>query len=245
MTITPATHVTDIVTAAPATSAVFQRHGLEFCCGGHIPLAEACARAGLDLDEILAELETALETFTDTRNWQEAPIPDLVAHLRRTYHDPLRVELPRLAAMCDRVVERHGASLPALGAMRYVFVRLLADLEAHLEREHNELFPAIERLAAHADPVVDDGHPLAEAVADMDRDHAATTHAFARLRQITCSYEPPEWACPTFRGLYQGLSQLEHRMRLHLHLENDVLFPRALALGHADRTGDQASHREC
>ncbi len=232
MTITPAAHVADIVTSAPATIAVFQRHHIEFCCAGHVPLQDVCAHEGLDVREMVAELVAATEPFAETRDWHQAPLPDLVAHIQATYHQPLYGELPRLAAMLDKVLRRHGDTMPeTLEPLHATFTSLHRDLEFHMRREDAVLFPAIVRFAAEPDFVAGYPHPLTGPITVMEHDHDDADTALATMRSLTSGYEPPDGACPTFRGLYYGLSDLEHRMRLHVHLENDILFPRALELG--------------
>jgi regulator of cell morphogenesis and NO signaling len=232
MTITPSTHVLDIVTTAPATIAVFQRHHIEFCCAGRVPLEEVCVHEGLDLDSLIDELTAATEPFTETRDWHQASFAELVEHIQATYHRPLYEELPRLGAMLAKVVARHGHRLPdTLLPLQEVFAVLERDLVFHMRREDAILFPAILRLAEAPDGIDGDPHPLLAPITVMERDHANADRAIEGMRALTSGYQPPDDACPTFRGLYYGLLDLEHRMRLHVQLENDVLFPRALELG--------------
>jgi regulator of cell morphogenesis and NO signaling len=236
MNITPSTHVADIVRTAPATIAVFQRHGIEFCCGGRVPLDVVCENEGLDLDRLVQELTAATEPFDDSRDWRQAPLPELVAHIQETYHAQLYKELPRLAAMVAKVVQRHGDRLPeTLLPLQATFDALDHDLQFHMRREDAILFPAIVRLSLRPDVLAGDPHPLFGPISVMEHDHAEADEALATIRRLTSGYQPPEDACPTFRGLYYGLSDLEHRMRLHVDLENEILFPRALELGRNDQ----------
>lgn len=229
MLITPDTTVADIATAAPATIAVFQRHQIDFCCGGRVPLAEACAAKGLDTDAVLGDLRTSTAPAVAEPNWSDASLTALVHHIQQRYHVPLRAELPRLAAMLAKVVAKHGDHLPGvLMPLQQTFRDLEEELLAHMQREDRVLFPMVEALEA--------GRPLpGGAIADamlppiavMEAEHADAGAALARMRALTDGYAPPEWACPTFRGLYYGLSQLEADMHVHVHLENNILFPRS------------------
>ena len=238
MQITPDTTVADIATAAPATIRVFQQHRIDFCCGGKVPLSQACAAKGLSTDRLLGELRTATSPDTVERNWSDAPLTALVEHIQERYHAHLREELPRLDAMLAKVVSRHGDHLPEiLLPLQQTFIGLQLELLAHMLKEDRVLFPMIVALDA--------GQPLApgEAAADlaapigvMEAEHAGAGAALARMRQLTGGYAPPEWACPTFRGLYFGLSQLEADMHLHVHLENNILFPRAAWLASRGRS---------
>jgi regulator of cell morphogenesis and NO signaling len=134
--------------------------------------------------------------------------------------------------MVNKVVARHGDRLPeTLPPLKATFDRLSHELRFHMQREDVALFPAIVMFEAGAPSAGAAVDAFRAPIAVMERDHAVADDALARIRLLTGGYEPPEDACPTFRGLYYGLAELEHRMRMHVHLENDILFPRALRLG--------------
>lgn len=239
MTITPSVHVADIVTEAPGTIAVFQRHQIEFCCGGRVPLEVVCTNEGLDVEALIAELVAAAQPFAEAGDWDAATLTDLVAHIQATYHEPLYQELPRLRAMLARVVHRHGDRLPkTLLPLQATFEDLERDLTRHMNKEDAILFPAIVRFESMPELTVVGPHPLVGPITVMEHDHGRAADALAAIRSLTGGYEPPDGACPTFRGLYHGLGELEHRMHLHVHLENDILFPKALRLGRTDGTTD-------
>jgi regulator of cell morphogenesis and NO signaling len=227
MQIRPDTLVAEIATAAPATIKVFQRHQIDFCCGGRIPLFEACADLSLDTDAVLAELRAAQATAEDAVDWRARPLAELVVHIQTRYHAPLREELPRLAAMMDKVVTRHGHRLPeTLLPLQATFEALRRELLDHMAKEDAVLFPALVALQS-AGPETRGWDWIAQPIHVMEAEHESAGAALARMREITHGYAPPEDACPTFRGLYFGLSQLERDMHHHVHLENHVLFPRA------------------
>jgi regulator of cell morphogenesis and NO signaling len=232
MTITPSTPVSDIARAAPATIRVFQRHQLEFCCTGAAPLADACAERGLDVDAVVAELREAQLEDTSERldALVEQPVSAIVRHIQARYHEPLRRELPRLEAMLARVVARHGAHLPnVILPLEQIYRQLEQELLEHIGREDTVLFPAIEALESGAASF--SGEALMRGpMAVMEDEHADTLSALDAIRTLTNSYAPPEWACPTFRGLYYGLSELERDMIQHVMIEHDVLFPRVAAM---------------
>lgn len=226
MQIRPDTLVAEIAAAAPATIKVFQRHQIEFCCGGHVPLFEACADQELDTDAVLAELRAAQATAEDAVDWRQQPLAELVAHIQAQYHEPLREELPRLAAMMEKVATRHGHRLPdTLYPLRETFMALFEELLQHMAKEDAVLFPAVQALEAEAPS--EGWRWIGEPIHVMEAEHESAGAALARMRELTHGYAPPEDACPTFRGLYYGLSQLERDMHQHVHLENHVLFPRA------------------
>ena len=225
--------VADIAAGQPATIKIFQRHHIEFCCGGRIPLADACVEHGLDVDTVLAELSDALSTAPDGVDWGQRSLTELVEHIQSTYHVPLADELPRLAAMLDRVVQRHGSGMPEiLFPLRETFQALQSEIVEHMAREDQVLFPAVGALEAGT---LAHAAWLEQPIAVMEAEHDAAGTALARMRDLTNGYAPPDWACPTFRGLYHGLAQLESDMHQHVHLENHVLFPRAARLARSSQ----------
>jgi regulator of cell morphogenesis and NO signaling len=232
MMLTPESTVAEIATAAPAAIAVFQQHQIDFCCGGRVPLAQACRARGLDVDDVLAELRAAVTPADAEPNWADASATALVRHIQKRYHDRLRVELPRLGAMLKKVVSRHGDRLPEkLRPLQHTFETLQAGLLAHLDKEDQVLFPVIVRLEnGSPQPAPDVPDWMAAPIAVMEAEHEDAGATLKFIREVTDGFAPPEWACPTFRGLYYGLSQLEAEMHVHVHLENNVLFPRAAAL---------------
>ena len=232
MTLTPDLTIAEIATTAPATIPVFQHHQIDFCCGGKVPLASACQARGLDVDSVLAELRAAVAPAPDQTNWADATLTAIVAHIQSRYHEPLRAELPRLAAMLSKVVSRHGNNLPeTLLPLQQTFATLQVELLAHMVKEDRMLFPVIVALE-NGDPLPsgDVASWIGQPIDVMEAEHESAGAALARIRDLTHGFAPPEWACPTFRGLYHGLAQLETDMHLHVFLENHVLFPRAARL---------------
>ena len=234
MVISSDTTVADIATFAPATISVFQRYHIDFCCGGRVPLAEVCTSQGLDADAILAELRAVASPNSDEPTWTDVTMTDLIGHIQRRYHGPLREELPRLDAMLDKVVSRHGSHLPdVLLPLQATFKSLELELLEHMQKEDRVLFPAIVTLerttdgGTEADAATIAAGRLDTPIAVMEAEHESAGQALHAMRELTGGYAPPDWACPTFRGLYYGLAQLEADMHRHVHLENHVLFPRA------------------
>ena len=222
MTITAHTTVAEIAAAEPATIKVFQRHQIDFCCGGRIPVSEACANRDLDTDTLLAELRAARAAADDPADWRHASLSQLIAHIQRRYHVPLRAELPRLAAMLEKVVSRHGDRFPeVLSPLRTTFEALQRELLEHMAKEDAVLFPAVTALEASAGDALAppmDWAWIERPIDVMEAEHESAGAALATLRELTRGYAPPEGACPTFRGLYYGLSELEREMHVHVHL---------------------------
>lgn len=228
--IAPETFIAKLATRHPGTIRVFQRHGIDFCCKGGRPLSEACAEKGLAFEGLRDELaEAAAGPGDDARDWNEAPLGELIDYIVARYHERLREELPRLDAMAARVLlvhgEKHPETLPALAA---TFQGLRAELESHMMKEEHVLFPAVREIEAGGG--AERGAWLSAPIAMMEHEHEDAGQALAELRRLTEGYQPPAGACTTFRGLYHGLAELETDLHHHIHLENNVLFPRAARL---------------
>ena len=227
MTITETTTVADVAAAMPSSVRVFQRLGIDFCCGGHTPLGVACAERGVPFPEVAAAIDaSAKKPAANDRNWNAEPLHALIDHIVATYHQPLTAELPRLQAMAAKVAGVHGAKAPHLDRVEALVTELSADLRSHMAKEEQVLFPAIRTMEREQDGRLGVTAPIA--VMEQEHDHAGSL--LAELRGMTDGYTPPTWACRTFRALYDGLAELEAAMHVHVHLENNVLFPRALAL---------------
>ena len=213
--------VGDLATEHPLATRVFARHGIDYCCGGGIALTEACEKKGLETEAVLAEIQKELDSATATEErWDQAPLEDVITHLLTSYHRPLDEELPRLMAMSEKVLQVHEDKAPEmLRELVSVYRGLKTELEQHMAKEEQILFPMIQRgQGAMA------GGPIN--VMHLEHDNAA--HALGRLRELTNDYTVPDEACNTWRALWHGLKALEESLHRHIHLENNVLFPRAL-----------------
>jgi regulator of cell morphogenesis and NO signaling len=164
-------------------------------------------------------------------DWTKASLTSLVAHIQARFHRPLQEEIPRLRAMVDKVVSRHGARLPRLARLQQTFAGLQHELLDHMNKEDAVLFPAIAALERGEAPNRSAGWTwIDQPIVVMEAEHASAGAALERIAQLTDGHVPPADACPTFRGLYHGLAELERDMHVHVHLENHILFPRAAAL---------------
>lgn len=225
MTISETTTVGEIASALPSTVRVFQRHGIDFCCGGKMPLSVACREKGIPFSDVIGAIQAlAVQPSTEDRDWEHEPLDALADHIVATYHDPLREELPRLEAMASKVALVHGAKAPHLSRLHTIVTELSADLRAHMQKEEMVLFPAIRAVERGVGAPI----PLSAPIAVMEHEHDHAGALLAELRASTSGYTPPGWACGTFRALYQGLAEFESAMHVHVHLENNILFPRAL-----------------
>jgi regulator of cell morphogenesis and NO signaling len=230
MQITRTTPVAAVASGQPGTIKVFERHGIDFCCGGQRPLGEACAEKGLAFEGLAGELEAAMAAPGAERSWQDAPLVELIAWIESRFHARLREDMPGLSRMAEKVAAVHGERHPEVREIASVYAALRAELEAHLVKEEQVLFPFVGLLAEGRAA----GHPLLGMIRGpigaMEAEHESAGAALTRLRELSRGYAPPEDACNTFRGLYHGLAELERELHEHIHLENNVLHPRARAL---------------
>jgi regulator of cell morphogenesis and NO signaling len=212
--------VADLAARRPLSVAVLQRHGIDFCCGGQRPLEAACATAGIDTTALLAEVEQAEDTGDAGIRWDEAPLPTLIDHLIERHNRPLDAELPRIEAMARRVLKVHGPRDPErFEKLLELVLALRAELEPHMVKEEAVLFPWILR---------GNGRDAGAPVRVMLMEHEAVGALLQGLRDTTDDFVVPLVACATWRALWQGLEALEADLHQHIHLENNILFPRAL-----------------
>ncbi len=223
--------VADLVTERPRRAAVFENLGIDYCCGGDIPLADACAQRGVAPQQAVSLLEAS-----DAEDLPAAETPDfgamglaeLADHILDTHHAYMHKELPRLTAAMRQVLEVHGEKNPSLHELSRVFTELRSELEMHLMKEEQILFPGIKELAASDRSIEFHCGSLGNPISVMEMEHDSAGRALEKMRQLTDNYTPPEWACNTYRALLDGLQRLEKDLHRHIHKENFVLFPRVL-----------------
>lgn len=228
-TVTSDVRVADLVVEQPTRARVFERFGIDYCCGGRVPLAQACADRGVPLSDVLEALSQPLVPGPEDIDWAGATLAALVDHVVTVHHGYLRDELPQLMALVEKVAGRHGEGHPELLEVRETFAGLADELATHMFKEEQILFPAclaLEQGAAPAFPFGSVGNPIAM----MIHEHDEVAAALGRIRQLTGDFEPPAGACTSYRAMLDRLHALDLDVRRHVHEENNVLFPRALAL---------------
>ena len=236
MNVTPQTTVAEIASAMPRAIPVFQKHGIDFCCGGRRALAEVCSEKGVGFEALVVEIETAsLQPADVASDWATEPLGALIDHIVVRYHASLKEELPRLQALAEKVATVHGANHPdTLPALRDTFRSLKDELDAHLEKEEHVLFPYVRELETAARglrPSFSIPLGLASgAIGVMEREHEVAGLALKTIHRLTDGFRPPDDACGSFRALYAGLEIFEADLHSHIHLENNILFPRALGM---------------
>ena len=232
---TATTTLADLAATSLQAVRVLEQHGLDYCCGGKQSFEQACRTRGLEPDSILREIGEATTASASGRDWQNAPLEELAKHIVATHHAYLKVELPALELRIRKVVEVHGVRDPQnLPRLARVFAALRSELEMHLHKEEAILFPFIVQYSRAAQenrptPPVPFGS-IANPIAMMEREHAGAGDALEEIRSLTNQFELPSYACNTVKALYEGLQALEADLHVHIHLENNILFPRAITL---------------
>jgi regulator of cell morphogenesis and NO signaling len=236
MTPTTEKTVREIALENPAAVPVFETLGIDYCCGGQRPLSEACERANVSVSravEMIAEAQR--QDHAPTRDkWNDARLADLTQYIVELHHSFVRQEIPRLQALFEKVVEHHGADRPELLNIRELFGAMSQELFGHLLKEERVLFPYIEQLedASRGNSPFPAGcfGSVEMPVARMLAEHEDAGALLSQIRNLSGDFAPPETACPSYRRLYAGLEGFERDLHRHIHLENNVLFPRAVRL---------------
>lgn len=224
-TVDPETSLASLVLDHPQRAELFEQLGFDYCCRGSRSLAAACTERDLDVDTLVRVMEAhassvALPAGHDF-DCRTASTAELVDHIVSAHHERLRRELPRLAETLTAVVRAHGRDDARLMSVARLFDDLARELHEHLDREERLLFPACTALESGEGAVDADG-----LLAELVHDHADTGETLARLRELTDDYRPESARCTTHRALLDGLAALERDLHLHIHEENNILFPR-------------------
>jgi regulator of cell morphogenesis and NO signaling len=230
--LTPDVSVGQLVAERLSRSRVFERLGIDYCCNGRTTVGRACADKGLDADAVIRELAA-----NDLENGGTGQVDDataltqaaLVEHIVAVHHSYLCRELPRLTGLLESVVAAHAERHPELLEVRGIFRSLKQELELHMLKEENVLFPMVVQLESAATAPVFHCGTVGNPVRVMEHEHADAGNALARLRDLTAGYTAPADGCNLYRALLAGLVDLETDLHRHIHLENEVLFPRAIA----------------
>ncbi|MCA9633641.1 MAG: iron-sulfur cluster repair di-iron protein [Deltaproteobacteria bacterium] len=217
------TSLGDLAATGTDARGVLLRYQLDFCCGGGRSLATACEAAGLDLDQVVAELEVAANRGSDSADWRERSVEELVEHILERYHRPLPDHIDSVLAAAEKVERVHGAKESCPRGLAAHLRSIRDGLMSHLAKEEQVLFPAL--LAGRR------GGMLSGPVTVMMREHDDHGDNLKRTRALTNDFTPPAEACATWRAMYEELDRLEADLMAHIHLENHVLFPRALQEG--------------
>ena len=241
--------VREIATENPASIRVFESLGIDYCCGGRRSLSDACASAGIDTERLLHLVAEASHDSEPpvSGEWVEKPLRDLIAHVVEIHHGYVRRETPRIDTLLSKVTAKHGPAHPEVIRIESLFRAIGQELSTHMLKEEQVLFPYVERME-HA---ILNGEPAPPAffgsvtrpIANMVAEHDDAGALLAQIRELSSGYNAPADACPTFLGLYKALDEFERDLHHHIHLENNILFPRAVEMERAQTSGEPNVNR--
>jgi regulator of cell morphogenesis and NO signaling len=223
----------EIVAADFRAAAVFEQFGIDFCCGGRRPLDEACRKAKADPSDVIRALETlpaVTDADTGVTQW---PLSRLIDHIVSTHHAYVRSSMPIITRHLAKLVEVHGARHPELARVAAHFDRVSRDLEQHMLKEEQVLFPYVRDLAMTPTGGRHFRSPFGTVenpIQMMEREHREAADELRIIHELTNGYVAPDDGCATYRVCMDELANFEHDLHRHVHLENNVLFPRAIGL---------------
>jgi regulator of cell morphogenesis and NO signaling len=226
-TITNNTLVKDIVNEFPKSSDVFKKHRIDFCCGGNIPIEQAATESDVELDLLISELNVVIEKInpeeTNVEVWTDSDSNTIIDHVISHYHRPLIEELSLLSPYVTKVSRVHGDHHPELLKVNELFYEFKKEMIEHTAKEEEIVFPLIKKLAANE---VENTEEAINMIIELEKEHDAAGAILKELRIITSDFALPFDACGTYTLVYQRLEMLEADTFMHVHLENNILFPR-------------------
>jgi regulator of cell morphogenesis and NO signaling len=227
--------VREIAQTQPTSIRVFEKFGIEYCCGGRKPLAEACAVKDIDVETVIAALEAAArDENAGAKDWTKESLANLTKHIVATHHAYCKEELPRLSGLAAKVANVHGGTNPELGMIQTKLAELADELTDHLAEEEVVVFPMIVKLEGTktnaGSEVAESQISIGNPVSLLIEEHDNAGVLLAEIRSLSRNFTAPEYACTTYHAFFAGLRDFEHDLHRHVHLENNILFPRAIEL---------------
>ncbi|WP_026889558.1 iron-sulfur cluster repair di-iron protein [Clostridium beijerinckii] len=223
----------EIVTKFPNAADIFKEYKIDFCCGGDRPLITAINEQGVNEAEILEKINASYEKlqnklYTNNKNWVEAPFDELVDHIVNVHHGYLYENLPKISELTTKILRVHGGNHPELSKVHKLFHTVKMELEAHLIEEETIQYPAIkEYLRSNSEVELDKAINIINQLQD---EHTGAGDILKELRKVTNDYKAPSDGCNTYKLTYAKLEEMESDIFQHIHLENNILFPRLYEL---------------
>lgn len=232
------TRVGDIVKNYFQTVGIFDAHQIDFCCGGKQSLLEACEKKSIDTKEIITQLEEAIKIPVLGPKFDKMPLGELIEYIKEKHHTYIRQQIPLLTKFLNKIEQVHGAHYPEIEIINAHFKESVKNLSEHMEQEENELFPLIEQLVNAENGSEINSNEIEKKISSLINDHENEGSRFEEISALTLSYQPPQGACNTFRASYENLHAFEKDLHRHVHLENNILFPKAIELALKLRTSN-------
>lgn len=222
----------EIVTKFPKSADVLKEYRIDFCCGGDRTLLTAIKEQSLSEPEVLDRINNLYEEFknmeSEDKNWEEAPFSELVDHIVNVHHAYLQVELPKISELTAKILRVHGEHHPELSKVYKLFHSLKMELEQHVIKEETIQYPAIKEYEKNKTKAALD--KAVNITKELEDEHVGAGDILKKLRKVTNDYTVPEDGCNSYRLTYVKLMELEADTFQHIHLENNILFPRLMKL---------------
>ena len=233
MNLNDQTKVKDIAVSNAGARKILEDAGLDYCCGGGKSLQEACLHADVPAEDILKRLrENGRDITPEDANWTSAPLSDLTRHIREKHHRYVRQAIVRIQPLLDKVGAKHGKNHPEIADIQRLFTEVGREMIMHMQKEEQILFPYIDALEKAASAHGSVEPPFFQTVRNpihaMMKEHDAAGELVKQIRTTSSEYTAPADACPSYKALYQDLREFELDLHHHVHLENNILFPRAV-----------------
>ncbi len=229
--------VRELAVEIPTATRLFEQLGIDYCCGGGKSLQDACAQANLQVEDVLRSLEqseASAKSAAELPDFKQSSLKELIDHILGKHHVYVRQELPRIQQLLAKVVAVHGANHPELAVTQQLFAQVSADLTSHMMKEEMVLFPYITELESAANAGRRAPQPafgtIKNPVRMMEMEHTEAGDALHQIAAETSHYSPPPDACFSYKTLYSALQDFEADLHQHIHLENNILFPRSIML---------------
>ncbi len=234
MEITEEKTVAEVVTENIKTAHVFKKHGIDFCCGGGISIEKACKKHGVDYSILEKELVAADTVVSNANNYDNWELSFLIDHILNIHHAYVIESIPIMLEYAHKVANVHGEHHPEVIEINYLVTDVAQELLSHMKKEETILFPYVKQL----DSAINNGTKLPEShfgnvnnpIQVMEHEHENAGSIFRQIAVLTNNYTTPEYACNTFKALYAKLEEFELDLHQHIHLENNILFPKAIKL---------------
>ena len=224
--------VREVAARVPESTRLFETLKIDYCCGGNRPLTEACVSAGVEVNNVMEQLSALGKSAPgDTAvDFQKLSLTELITHILETHHVFTKSEMNRIRVLTTKVIGAHGANHPELLTVGELFQRLCADLEPHMFKEEQVLFPYIVRTERAGTVLPAPFGTVKNPIRMMMMEHDTAGDILRKLRAVTSDYRVPPDGCISYQTLYQALEEFEKDLHQHIHLENNVLFPKAVEL---------------
>lgn len=235
MNITKESTIGDAVAVDYRTAEIFENAGIDFCCNGNRTIAEACQKQKMDPDKIIEEIKAVLSgTKMETVDYNAWPLDLLADHIEKTHHRYVSEKIPVILAYLDKIVSVHGNQHPELAAIRNHFFEAAQELSAHMKKEELILFPYIRKMVKAkldgSNGISAHFGTVKNPIQMMMREHDTEGERFRKISELSNHYTVPEDGCNTYKATFLSLKEFEDDLHLHIHLENNILFPKSIRL---------------